>query len=273
MKKESPNYALVTGASSGIGWYISIELAARGYAILAVSNQAEQLEILKSDLYKDYQVKVQTLDLDLSEPSAAESVYDICLQKGWQVEVLVNNAGMYVYGEVTGADPERTSKILQLHMHTPVMLCRLFGALMEQNQRGFILNVSSISAVMPYPTISLYGPTKTFLRKFTRALRYEMNLSGVHVTCLIPGATATDLYDTSNINLSLAMRLGIMKKPGLVAKVGVKALFKNRAESVPGLLNKFILCFFPLIPGWFLGFIYKRVKRRSRKTTPRKSIQ
>lgn len=260
--KESAIYALVTGASSGIGWHISKELAARGYSIVAVSNQAGQLEDLKSELDRDYQVGVITLECDLSDPGAPERIYDICQQKGFNVEVLVNNAGMFVYGEVTGADPRQTSQILQLHMHTPVMLCRLFGALMERNQKGHILNVSSISAVMPFPTISLYGPSKTFLRKFTRALRYELKGSGIHVTCLIPGATATDLYNTDNINLSLIIRLGIMKKPELVAKVGVQALFRNRKESVPGLLNRFILCIVPLVPPWFLAFIYKRVKKR-----------
>lgn len=263
---KSAVYALVTGASSGIGWHLSRELASRGYSILAVSNQAGQLEELKSELERDYRVFVNTLESDLSDPGAPERIFNICRQKGFNVEVLVNNAGMFVYGEVSAADPRRISQILQLHMHTPVMLCRLFGALMEKDQKGHILNVSSISAVMPFPTISLYGPTKTFLRKFTRALRYEMKGSGIHVTCLIPGATATDLYHTDHIKLSLLMRLGIMKKPELVARVGVRALFRNRRESVPGLLNRFILWLVPLVPGWFLAFVYKRVKRENSKT-------
>ena len=257
---KSEKYAVVTGASSGIGWHISIELAIRGYSVVAVSNQAEQLKNLKSELEEVYQIDVQTLECDLSETGAAESIFDYCQQKELQVEVLVNNAGMFVYGEVVGADKEKVRSILQVHMNTPVMLCRFFGELMAKNHMGYILNVSSISAVMPYPTISLYGPTKTFLRKFTRALRTELKETGVNVLCLLPGATATALYDTKNINLSLAMRLGIMKKPEVVAKAGVKALFKRRAECIPGLLNKFVMRIIPLIPNILIGFIYRKTK-------------
>jgi len=258
---KSEIYALVTGASSGIGWHISRELAKRGYSVVAVSNQPEQLKKLKSELEEASLIDVQTLECDLSETGAAESIFDFCQQKELQVDVLVNNAGMLVFGEVIGAETEKVRSILQLHMNTPVMLCRLFGELMSKNHLGYILNVSSISAVMPYPTISLYGPTKTFLRKFTRALRTELKETGVNVLCLLPGATATSLYDTKNINLSLAMRLGIMKKPELVAKAGVKALFNRRAECIPGLLNKFVMRIIPLIPNCLISFIYRKKKR------------
>jgi short-subunit dehydrogenase len=97
-------YAVVTGASSGIGWHISRNLASRGYSIIAVSNQAEQLNKLKSELESSFQTSVQIFDCDLSETGAAERVFDFCQQNNLQVEVLVNNAGMYVYGEVVGAD-------------------------------------------------------------------------------------------------------------------------------------------------------------------------
>ena len=132
---------------------------------------------------------------------------------------------------------------------------------MEKNQTGYILNVSSISAVMPYPTISLYGPTKAFLRQFTRALRSELQGTGVSVLCLLPGATATALHDAGGVNMLLAMRLGIMKKPEYVAKAGVTALFKKRAVCIPGLLNKIIIRFMFLIPDFLIQFIHRRRKR------------
>ena len=140
-------------------------------------------------------------------------------------------------------------------MTTPAFLCRLFGVKMMMRKKGYILNVSSISAVMPYPGISLYGPTKAFLRYFTRALRTEMKLYGVKVTCLIPGATATALYDT--INFNVLRKLGVMKNPEWVAKAGIKSLFRNRAECVPGLLNKLIILLLPFIPHFIIGFIHR----------------
>ena len=87
---------------------------------------------------------------------------------------------------------------------------------------------------MPYPIISFYGPSKTFIRSFSRALRTEMKSNGVSVTCLIPGATATALYEGHNVNIPLAMKLGVMKKPETVAHAGVNALFNGRAECIPG---------------------------------------
>jgi short-subunit dehydrogenase len=251
-------YAVVTGASSGIGWHISKELAARGYSIVAVSNQSENLTKLKSELQETYGNTIHTIDCDLSTPDAAEIIYNFCSQRELQVEVLVNNAGMLVYGEAMTVDMKRINTILNLHMNTPVLLCRFFGAHMAENKKGYILNISSISAAMPYPTISLYGPTKNFLRGFTRALRSEMKGSGVSVSCLIPGATATALYDTAQLNVPLLVRLGIMMRPENVARAGVNALFRGKAERVPGLINNFILLFIPLIPHALVGYIYKK---------------
>jgi hypothetical protein len=138
----------------------------------------------------------------------------------------------------------------------------LFGEKMVKNKRGYILNVSSISAVMPYPVISLYGPTKTFLRSFTRAIRTELRREGVYVTCLIPGATATSLYEPYEVNIPLALRLGVMKKPAVVARAGVSALFANRPECIPGFMNKLVVRLLPLIPHAVIGWIYGlRIKK------------
>lgn len=259
-------YAVVTGASSGIGWHISRELAIKGYSIVAVSNQPGQLDNLKSDLEKNYHIKVIPVVYDLTGYDAAEYIFDFCKKKNLCIEILVNNAGILLYGEFLNIDIQKSKDILQLHMNTPVMLCRLFGEAMVENRRGYILNVSSISAVMPYPTISLYGPTKTFLRKFTRALHTEMKGTDVSVTCLLPGATATPLYDGRSVNIPLAVRLGVMRKPEFVAKAGVKALFNKKAECIPGLLNKITMMLVPLVPNFLVGFIYrKRVQRSAKK--------
>lgn len=259
---ESLKYALVTGASSGIGWHISRELAARAYGIVAVSNQRERLADLKSELERHFKVTVKTLELDLSRQNAASQIHAFCQAHMLLVEVLVNNAGMMHYGEVLDTREETVRSMMNLHMHTPVMLCRFFGSHMQEQGKGYILNVSSISAVMPYPKISLYGPTKGFLRKFTRALRHEMKAMGVHVTCLIPGATKTSLYDTSKINVSLAIRLHIMKQADDVARAGLKALFRNRPVRIPGTLNKLVVYLFPLFPAFFIAWVYKLVKKK-----------
>lgn len=256
MNNINKKFAVITGASSGIGWFISKELANKGYSIIAVSNQAKQLQDLKQELEQNTQIEVLTLEYDLTKTDAAQYVFDFCENKNLSVEVLVNNAGILVAGEVTSITVQKTAAVLNLHMNTPVLLCRLFGEQMELNKKGYILNTASISAVMPYPTISLYGPTKTFLRQFSKAIRIEMKRNNVHVCCLLPGATATPLYDNNVINISLAMMLGIMKQPDYVAKKGVQALFKKKGESIPGLINKITMVFVPLFPSFIIRTIY-----------------
>jgi uncharacterized protein len=253
----SHRYALVTGASSGIGWHIAKELAQKGYSIIAVSNQPDALNVLKQEVEKNYSISVFTIEMDLARAEAAKEVFDQCELHNLDVEVLVNNAGMLLVTETVEVTYEKVAAILQLHMTTPAILSYLFGKKMMEWKKGYILNVSSISAVMPYPTISLYGPTKTFIRSFTRALRTEMKGDGINVTCLIPGATATALYDAHHVNIPLAMKLGVMKKPEVVARAGVKALFAGRAECIPGILNKLIILLVPVVPHAVIGWIYR----------------
>jgi hypothetical protein len=256
--KAAGAYALVTGASSGIGRHLSKELARRGYGIVAVSDQGPQLQELKAEVEARFAVPVETLCLNLARATAAGQVFDHCVSRGLAVEVLVNNAGMLLFGEAVYVEVAWASDILQLHMNTPALLCRLFGEAMQKRGRKYILNVSSISAVMPYPIISLYGLSKTFLRYFSRALRAELKPQGVQVCCLLPGATATALYDGQGVNVSLARKLGVMGEAEAVARTGLKALFAGRAESIPGLLNKLAVYVLPGLPDPVVRWVYGR---------------
>jgi len=258
--KTHDKYALVTGASSGIGWHLSAELAKKGYNIVAVSNQPEALKTLKNKLETDYGITVNIYDCDLSQDNSAEQVYSYCEKNNLTVEVLINNAGTLYFGETLKIDTSLMKGIMNLHMSVPAALCRLFIEQMAQRRKGYILNTSSISSVMPFPTISVYGPTKAFIRHFTRALRSEVKKYNISVTCLIPGATVTGLYDPGKYDTSLNRKLGLINKPETVGKAGIKALFKNRAECVPGFLNKLIVLFVPLVPHSIIGTIYKRTK-------------
>lgn len=252
-------YALVTGASSGIGWHLSVQLAQRGYSLIAVSNQTTGLQELRKEVESKYQVEVKIIDIDLSNTDAARYLFEYCKENDFSVEVLVNNAGNLVLGEATNLTTSDSQSNMKLQMITPVLLCQIFGQEMIKNQIGFILNVSSISAVMALPLISLYGPTKGFLRQFTNAFRTEMKHHKVGVTCLIPGATDTPLLETHKLNLPVAKSLGIISKPEWVARKGINALFNNRKECIPGLLNKIILFLVPIIPQFLIRIIYKKL--------------
>ena len=251
-------YALVTGASSGLGWHLSELLAQKGYHLIAVSNQPAELEELKNHLEKTYSIPVLTVNMDLAREVAAKSLFDYCEEHSFQVDILVNNAGMLVYGEAITVNYSRALSVLNLHMTTPALLCRLFGEKMTKRGKGHILNVSSISAVMPYPTISLYGPTKSFLRNFSRALRTELKPKGINVTCLLPGAMDTRLLKEYNAKLKMAKRMGVVQLPEKVAREGINAVFRNQAECTPGMLNKLTICLLPIVPQFIIGLIYRR---------------
>lgn len=251
------HFALVTGGSSGIGLAIARELAAKGYNILLVSNQAQALADCSALIRQEHGVDCIHQEADLSDPDSAKQIYAYCLDKNLVIDVLVNNAGMLIFSEVADVPETKLRTILNLHMHTPVLFCRLFGEAMRQRGTGFILNVASISAVMPYPGISLYGPTKTFMRQFTRAFRFEMQAHGVQVCAVLPGATETALYDPNKVNLKLAKRLGIMHSADFVAREAVEALFQGKAERIPGWLNRITVFILPAVPHFLIRFIYR----------------
>lgn len=258
-------WALVTGASSGIGWQISEQLASQGCHIIAVSNQEAQLKELKLHLEQNHMIRVLTVHQNLARENAAHEIFDYCQAQKIEIDILINNAGMLLFGEMVDSDYGAVKSILQLHVNTPALLCRLFGSLMKEKGSGYILNVSSISAVMPFPTISVYGPTKTFLRYFTRAIRTELKPYGVHVSCLIPGTTDTPLNDPFDANMSLGRKIGIVKGPESVAKAGIRALFQNRPRCIPGLINKAIILLVPLMPQFILALANQTRIRKSQK--------
>lgn len=236
--RRTPGVALVTGGCSGIGRAIAAQLGARGYALVLVSHQADALARTADALRATYGVEVETVVMDLARPEAAAELHAHVRRGGREVDVLVNNAGMFFFGEAADVAPQQATRMLQLHVVTPSLLCTLFGRDMRARGRGHILIVSSISAWRDFPGISYYGSSKKYLRGFARALRSELCVYGVNVTCLAPGATATGLYDPSVVPVELARRLGIMMDADRVAAAGVRAMFAGRAECTPGLLNR-----------------------------------
>lgn len=251
-------WALVTGASSGIGYEFARLLAARGYPLLIVSNEEQAIFTKGEMLSSAYGVDVRPLYMDLGVPEAAERLYRFCQEQGMEIEVVVNNAGMFYFGEVSAQKPGQVEKMILLHVLTPTMLCRLFGEDMKRRKRGYVLNMSSLSAWIPYPGIALYASTKVYLKSFSRAFRSEMYDYGVNVTTLCPGGVATNLYRLSDRLLKLAIRLGFMMKADRLAEKGIKALFRRRSRVIPGWINHVFLPLLLLLPAGLVRWIMRR---------------
>lgn len=232
-----PGLALVTGACSGIGRALADGLARRGHDLVVVSNRPDELAAAAAGL-RAHGVAVHAIALDLARPDAAAELYADVRARGLDVDILCNNAGIFFFGEAVDAPTARANALLQLHVVTPSLLCTQFGRDMRARRRGRILVVSSISAHRDFPGISYYGASKKYLRGFSRALRSELGVYGIGVTCVLPGATATALYDPNVVDVTLARRLGVMMSPEAVADAALRALFAGEAECTPGLLTR-----------------------------------
>ncbi len=242
------SYALVTGSSSGIGRCYARELASRGYNIIAVSNQPDELEASAAELRHDYHVEAHAIECDLSRPEAANELYARCRTEGWVVDILVCNAGMLLFSTLTNTPTERLTRIIELHCTTTTLLCRLFGEEMKLRSSGRILIMSSATAWLPYPTISHYAATKAYLRTFGFALWYELHRYGVGVTVVLPGAVDTSFYNLSPTLRRLFVAIGIMQRPETIARRGVRAMMRGRRRLTPGLFTRLVVVICSLLP-------------------------
>lgn len=250
--------ALVTGACSGIGLALARQLGALGYTLVLVSEREDRLAEAANAIRGAHAVPVHPVPLDLARPEAAGELFGAVTARGLDVDLLISNAGMFFFGETADADPGRANALLQLHVVTPSLLCTLFTRGMRARRRGHVLLVSSISAWRDFPGISYYGSSKKYLRGFARALRSELAVYGVNVTCLAPGATATNLYDASVVPVGLARRLGVMMEAEEVARAGLEAMFRGRAEYTPGLLSRAMVAAAVLAPQPLIDWLRQR---------------
>jgi uncharacterized protein len=257
---KEKNYALITGSSSGMGYEYARLLAQRGYNLVLVSNEQEKLESVRKELQEKFTINALAFYMDLSLPEAAHDLYKRCSEKGIQVDILINNAGIFFFGEVVKTDPYKASKMINLHVLTPSVLCLLFGKDMKKRRYGYILNTSTISTDMPYPGIVLYSATKQYLKSFSRALRSEMWDYNVSVTCVCPGAVATNLFDPNVIDYKKAMRYGIMMSAEKVARIALAAMFRRKAVVIPGFINKFFSFLVRITPHWIIIMIRRNTR-------------
>ena len=250
--------ALVTGAASGIGQAFAENLAKQGYDLLMVDIQEDKLNHAAQQIRNNRQVEVHCLSLDLSQTDAPETIHAFCRENSIEIHILISNAGRFVFDAITDIENGVYNAFLQLHLNTPAKLCQLFGADMKTRREGYILTVSSLSAWMPYPYLSLYASTKMFLRTFTKAVHFEFSRYNVGVTTICPGAVDTGLFELKPHLRKIAKRLGIMISPDLLAKRSLKRMFRKRVTYIPGIINKIAAPLLLIIPVRILAFLMRK---------------
>lgn len=250
-------YAIITGASSGCGYEYARVMASKGYDLLVVSNE-DVIHDKAILLRQEYNIKVISLVQNLGVQEAAKELYEYCQTNGVEVEVLINNAGVYHDRDFLDDTEGFNQLIFNLHMHTPAMLMYYFGQEMVKRGKGYILNMCSITADVAVQRLGSYGATKAFLQNFTRSLHIELKNKGVYVTNVTPGAINTGLYNIRPWLTKMGLMMGYIVEPDYLARRGVKAMMKGRAKvSIPGGWNTILLFFVALVPTGLLRLIRK----------------
>lgn len=232
-------YALITGASKGIGKAIATDLAARGFNVLLVARSEELLQQLSDRISTIYPVKTDWLSVDLSNPDAPQTVFDWCRAKGYTIKVLVNNAGYGLSGPFEKYSTDQHLNMMNLNMSTLVALTRLFLAELRSQPKAYILNIASSAAYQAVPGLTTYAATKAFVLAFSRGLHQELHKTGVSVTCVCPGATDTDFPNRAQLGeKGLAAAEKFNMSPETVALMATRAMFAGKSEVITGFLNK-----------------------------------
>ena len=241
--------ALITGASGGIGKCFAEKLAAKNTNLIIVARSEDKLNALAQQLQQQHNIQVDVIVKDLTEPSAAQEVFDTTQSKGLTVDLLINNAGFGDYGEFAQSDGDRQVKMVQLNNVALVDLTHKYLPQMRERRSGSIINVSSIAAFQPIPYLSVYAATKAFIRSFSEALWAENRQYGVKILVVSPGPTETNFYTEANFPPALARTARSMSTPEEVVDQALKALEEgNVGVVVGGIASKFITTLSNIVP-------------------------
>ena len=256
------SWALVTGASSGMGLEYVRQLGAMGCNVLMVSNQEKELHQYADAFNRQFNAEFRPLFCDLSRLEAADELDSYCEENGLKIDILINNAGMFFFHELKGDYCRKSDIMLRLHILTPARLCEIFGNRMKERGGGYILNVSSVAAKMQFPGMVTYGSTKAFLYSFSRSLYYEMKPYHVGVTTICPGAVDTSLYSVlPQIDklFKVGKKLGVVMTPDKLVRKALRAMFRKKRSVVPGFINHFFAPIVNLLPVWAVNRIWMKM--------------
>lgn len=250
------SWALITGASTGIGAELARIFAANHFNLVLVSRTRSRLEQLAKELTSQHNIQARVVPCDLSQPNAAANLF--AAVRDLPISILVNNAGFGHYGRFLESDLAVQTGMMQTNMTALVELCHLFARPMLERRSGRILNVASIAAFQPGPTVNTYYASKAFVFSFSYALAMELKGTGVTVTTLCPGTTRTEFFARANIHMKRPFPL---MDPRAVAQAGYRGLMHGKRVVIPGPINKLMAWFSPCLPSALTAAIVRYLHR------------
>jgi len=231
-------FAVITGASSGIGLELAHICAREGFSLLLTARRESQLQALQDEIKKKYGTTVDILPLDLSLPDSPQRVFAQATDKGNQIDLLINNAGFGQFGLFKDTQWETEDQMIRLNISSLVHLSKLFLPQMITRGSGRIMNVSSTAAFQPGPLMSVYYATKAFVESFSEALAEECRGTGVTITSLCPGPTLSGFQEAAGIeNIRLLKGRNIPSSRD-VAEYGFDAMMRGKRVAIYGWMNR-----------------------------------
>ncbi len=256
--------ALVTGASSGIGTEFAKLFAADQHGLILVARRADRLKELGDILRDRHHVRVDVIEMDLSQEGAAQVLFDEVKRSGLEVDFLINNAGVGDYGLFYEREWSRMNQMIMLNALTLTHLTHLFVREMVRRKRGRILNVASIAGFQPCPTSAAYGATKAYVLSFTEALHHELRGTNVTATTLCPGPTLTGFQDAADMQGVALFKGSNVMSSSEVAAGGYRAMMRGKMTVVPGFMNKALTQAIRVSPRVLTPIVSQFVMRRTK---------
>lgn len=232
-------YALVTGASSGIGEALAVELAKDNYNLVLIADHEDKLRRSAENLREAFpNLEVEAAAHDLTYSESAGNIFRELHSRGIEIDTLVNDAGVGQSGPFAETPIGRDIEMIRLNIEALIRLTKVFLPPMLSRNSGRILNVGSIAGFQPGPLLAVYHATKAFVNSFSEALAEELKDTGITVTALCPGPTDTAFFERADMEDSTIVRKGHLMDPSEVAAGGYQALKDGERTYIPGVSNK-----------------------------------
>jgi short-subunit dehydrogenase len=278
--KDRARCALITGASQGLGRALAEECAGRGLDLVLVALPDTGLKEVARILEKAHQVRIETIEMDLTLTEAPRTLAAQCRAHGFEVDTLINNAGVGFTSRFCHSSSEQNEATILLNIAALVRLTQEMVPMLMQKERAWILNVASVGAFFPMPSMPVYSCTKTFVFSFSRLLRAELRGTGTSVSVLCPNGIRTNRSTREMIESQGWVGRATCRFPDEVARAGIQGLFKGMGVIVPGLVNRLLIGASPFVPqGLYMRFISRRwgtelkaVRTPKRRTAPVSSL-
>mmetsp|Transcript_20880 Transcript_20880/g.39189 ORF Transcript_20880/g.39189 Transcript_20880/m.39189 type:complete len:342 (-) Transcript_20880:1477-2502(-) len=248
LRAQDGEYAVVTGASRGIGKAMAEELASRGWSVALVARSRDAIESLSKKLEETYKVGCVAISADLAREEGVATVVKRLKEEKLRVSLLVNNAGVSSRDHLATVSVSKMETMLNLNVLGTTRLTRALLSKMLAQRRGRVLFVSSITGISPQPCQAVYAATKAYISQFCASLRFELRNSGVQVSCICPGATVTNFAQESGLEESLIFRIPTLQSSATyVAKVGVDTVLCDHPMVITGWFS---------YVAWYCGWLF-----------------